>query len=114
MNNLADYIVIVDDAIPPYLCDDLIEVYDLSKKHITRDTDVYSFSEINITEDTQFAKLEESLRSITHKVHDSYIGYTKATFMPEQHGYEQHRMKKYEPNNKDIRGIRFMDHFLCY
>lgn len=103
MKNLADYIVIVDDAIPQDLCEDLIKTYNsCNDDHIMRDTDVYSFSELNITEHPAFKEQEEMLRSITHKVHDSYIGYTGANFMPVEHGYEQHRMKKYEPNDKDI------------
>lgn len=102
MKNLADYIVIVDDALPADLCEELINTYDACQDKVIRDTDTYSFTEVNVTENPDFKELEEVLRSITHKVHDSYIAYTGASFMPTEHGYEQHRMKKYEPNDKDV------------
>jgi prolyl 4-hydroxylase len=101
MKNLGDYIVIVDDAIPESLCNDLISMYDKCDSHLIRSTEYYSFSEVNITDNKDFKDLEEILRSITHKIHDSYVSYTNATFTPPEHGYEQHRMKKYEPNDVD-------------
>lgn len=102
MKNLGDYIVIVDDAIPADLCEALIKTYDSHQDKVIWDTEVYSFSEVNVTEAAAFKEQEEILRSITHKVHDSYVEYTSASFMSSQHGYEQHRMNKYEANDKDI------------
>ena len=99
---LSDFIMILDNVIDPDLCTQLIETFDASTLDKTkRDTDYYSFHEVNITTQASFKDMEEKLRQITYQVHDSYITYTQSTFIPQNHGYEHLRMKKYEVNNHD-------------
>jgi len=102
MKTLLDYILILDEAVPKKLCEELISTYDSCEDHIIRDTEYYRFSEINISQSSKFAELEKQLQSITQRVHDTYVKHTDASFLLINHGYEQHRMKKYEPNDKDI------------
>lgn len=102
MKTLSDYIVIIENALPKELCEELIDTYESCHDYVIRKNETYSFSEINISEHTAFKKQEKVLSSITQKVHDSYVKYTKAEFLPLHHGYEQHRMKKYEPNGLDV------------
>ena len=102
MKTLADYIRIYDDAVPMQLCKDLISEYDKCQDKVIRDTEYYSFTEVNITEHKGFNLHEQLLKPITQNVHDSYVNQTGSEFLLINHGYEQHRMKKYEPNDKDI------------
>jgi hypothetical protein len=101
MKALGEYILVVDQAIPSELCERTIRLYDECDKTIQRDTEVYRFTELNINQEASFNECVAQLQSITQRVHDSYIKNTGSNFLPIEHGYEQHRMKKYEANDKD-------------
>ena len=101
MRSLSDYVVILDDAIPKNLCEEMIQIYDSCPDVSARDTDYYSFSEINMSQHPSFKDADNMVRSITQKVYDFYKDYTKSEFLPTNYGFEEQRIKKYEPNDKD-------------
>jgi len=80
----------------------LIELYNQSADDsVKRNTDYYSFGEINMSIHQNFVEADKTMRAITEKVYSSYAEKIDAKFLPKEYGYEQHRIKKYEPNGVD-------------
>lgn len=99
--NLSDYVKVYDNAMPTSMCQDLIRQFNSEPhNHVRRDTDVMSFSEINIVESgwdmSKFFPLMHMYKAQYYRD----CGITDAMINPD-HTWEQLRMKKYVAGTND-------------
>ena len=102
---MKKYIRTYDNVLPHALCKTLIDKFEINKdQHIKTDLDDHRhFTEININEHQDWSVIVKSLYNglkpyIQKYKEDCDI---QPKQWPEQYGFEQIRMKRYLPNDKD-------------
>lgn len=102
------YILIIEDALDPSVCDKIIELFEQDEQHhVHTHTDGFrSFKEVNITTTPGWEDVQKLLGEKALTYTDAY----KQVFnLPdyawqEPHAFEQFRMKRYLPNDEDCFG----------
>jgi hypothetical protein len=105
MKNLADYIMVLDNVLSKETCEILIDAFDKTEDLVIRDSkwnqDYKSFKEINLTTNPEFAEAQQVFYDKTQEIYDFYKKHCKVEFFPEQIGFEDVRMKRYDANDLD-------------
>jgi hypothetical protein len=99
------YIKIYNDVISSVFCDKIVTKFEKnsSQMEIVDNEQRPSFQQINLHKHNEWAKFRSSLDIVFKKYIKQYkedCGITEYHW-PEQYGFEQYRMKRYLPNNKD-------------
>lgn len=105
MKSLTDYIMVIDDAIDADICDSLIKKFDSANDLIKRDDswgfDYRSFHELNLTTHSDFKEEQTLFYERSEYFYELYKMKCNIQFMPQRVGFEDVRMKRYDPNGKD-------------
>lgn len=111
--NLKDYVLVVDESIDADICKFAIDAYEhngcLRETH--DNPSGMHFSQLNVTVhaeyDTQLASLQKYMSDASKFYIELYKSRVPDTdFWPKSYGFEEFRLKKYEPNGID----QFADH----
>lgn len=99
------YVSYYDNVIPKELCKSMIDKFELNT-HQQEDTVLEnhrSFKEINITKHSDWKPMQDVLFNALQMGIGSYAKEWKINerVWPQQVGYEQFRLKRYLPNNRD-------------
>lgn len=104
MSQLTDYIVVLEGAIPPALCQEIIRRFDASPAAVEGKVgseqgplapDFRSCLELNVTREPEWKDLEPYLTALTQRLIMTYRRRVKGCIFPEQYALEQFRIKKY-------------------
>jgi hypothetical protein len=103
---MMDYIATYENVLPKQLCGEIIELFELhTEQHEQTLLDGHrSFTEINITKDVSvWTDVQEHLLNSAQQYLGDYMNKFQIDkkSWPESLGYEQFRMKRYMPNDKD-------------
>jgi len=104
LKNLADYVMIVDHVLTEDFCNSLIERFEAQETKLTNNTwgnHMMNFHELNITKHADFAEESKLFYDLTQDLFKFYIEKNNVEFMPSKIGYEDARMKRYDPNGID-------------
>jgi len=102
---LNDFVRVYDDALDEETCDFLIKFFDdNSDKHERIDEDSKpSFTQLNLTEHSkEISSTHKLLISKTFEYRNDYYEFVDKRVFPESHAFEQFRIKRYEPDGKDM------------
>jgi hypothetical protein len=99
------YIKVYNDAISTDFCDKIVAKFEKnsSQIEIVDNEERPSFQQINLHQHDEWAKFRTSLSILFKKYLKQYkedCGITEYHW-PEQYGFEEYRMKRYLPNDKD-------------
>jgi len=104
-NPYVKYIKVYDDALDASFCDALIEKFEmLEDKQVSTDLEgVRHFTEINLARTPEFREeflvmQQQAQANIQQYMQDAGI---EEGQWPEKSGFEEFRMKRYEPNDRD-------------
>ena len=101
MNN---YIQIYKDVLDPSYCQDLIHRFETNKHHYeSHDKGPMSFTQINFNQHLEYQEDVEQLSNVYSKYVNQYkkdCAISQEQW-PEQYAFEQIRLKRYLPNDKD-------------
>lgn len=101
MLHSLDYIVPVAKALPSEVCKSLIEKFDgKSDSHVIRDSDFQKFSELNLSQDSDFQEECNTIQASASYLMDFYKKELKVKYFPTSYRFEEFRMKKYETDNQ--------------
>ena len=98
-DNLADYIMVFDDTFPADFCDATVARFEQDSRHVERDAERRSFTELDITELADWQKELGFLRNTMAEKAKLYQQELKA-FFPDQFRWGNCRIKRYAPNDK--------------
>lgn len=107
MVELSDLIQIYDNSVEEYVCDYLIDFFEKSTELQTKveNDRKPNFTEINLTENS---KQNEDLTNIhnyfikkTFEYRNKYYEFVDKRCFPEEHNFEQFRIKRYVPNSNE-------------
>lgn len=101
MLHTLDYVMPVAKAVPKKLCNSLIEKFEASDNFITRDSDYHQFKELNLSEKDEFKGECDQLQRASKHLMDFYKREMGVKYFPTSYRFEEFRMKRYDPNNKD-------------
>ena len=104
-NPYVKYIKVYDDALDAKFCDNLIEKFEImTDKHVETKLDgVRSFTEINLARNPEFAEEFKYMQQQAQSNIQQYVtdcGIEEGQWQ-ERSGFEEFRMKRYEPNGAD-------------
>ena len=102
---LNDFVRVYDDALDEETCDFLIGFFDQnSDKHERIDEDSKpSFTQLNLTENSEeINHIHNLLIAKTFEYRNDYYEFVDKRVFPESHAFEQFRIKRYEPDGKDM------------
>ena len=102
---LNDFVRVYDDALDEETCDFLIGFFDQSPdKHERIDEDRKpSFTQLNLTEHSkEISHVHNLLIAKTFEYRNDYYEFVDKRVFPESHAFEQFRIKRYEPDGKDM------------
>lgn len=115
MKNLADYIMVVDDVLPPELCQSMIQRFEdhpvggpyFRTSKFDWGFDYREFVELNISLHQDFKDLHPAIWQATDRMYRFYREAVNAPFLPDPDrcGYEEARMKRYFNNDHDQFGL---------
>jgi hypothetical protein len=99
--SLRDYVMIVDNVLPPEHCQRLIDRFEAMETHQldVRQEPGYSFAQLGIT--TAWPDEQELLLPVFLKHFQEYRLTRRAFYWPQNMAYEHLRMKRYLPNGRD-------------
>lgn len=102
---MRSYTLYFDNALPPGACEEIINRFE---RNVDQQEDTIleghrSFKEINITKNPGWEDIQQGLISTFQFALTKYKQHFNIDEMswPEQYGYEELRMKRYLPNDKD-------------
>jgi len=103
---MKSYITVLDGALTHSFCVGMIEKFEKNEEHEQEDTDWGNrhFKEINITSHTNWEKENDTMVRSVNQLWRAYAQEHKILLdsqWPKTFGFEQFRMKRYLPNNKD-------------
>lgn len=103
-----DYVSYMDNAIAPELCNAIIEKFENSPEHQQKTfyENHRSFTEINLTQHKEWKLVQDQLMQGIQSALPLYIkrfGIDKQMMWPENHGWEQFRMKRYLPGEDEFK-----------
>ena len=99
---MKNYISVYDDVLEPEFCEMLIHKFERNKQiQVRRDDKFKTFFEINFGQYPYFAEEQNHILSKVQPFVNRYAEEHGIKFFPEQIGFEQIRMKKYEIGGKD-------------
>ena len=107
MVDLLDFIHVYEDALEPNICQFLIDFFEANvDKHERYDNEGKpNFTQINLTEnhtiDEQINSVHNYLIEKTIEYRDIYYKFIDARVFPEEHAFEQFRIKKYNSDGID-------------
>lgn len=102
---LNDFVRVYDDALEEETCDFLIGFFDSnSDKHERIDEQSKpSFTQLNVTEHSkEISHIHNLLIAKTFEYRNDYYEFVDKRVFPESHAFEQFRIKRYEPDGKDM------------
>jgi len=102
---LSDFVRVYDDALDEETCDFLIGFFDdNSDKHERIDENSKpSFTQLNVTENSEeISHIHNLLIAKTFEYRNDYYEFVDKRVFPESHAFEQYRIKRYEPDGKDM------------
>jgi prolyl 4-hydroxylase len=102
MKNLSDFIMVIDNALSPDFCKDVIQYFEASSDSlVNRDSEWLSgnksFKELCITD----VSFHEPLLKVSNEIYKQYSIVKNIKFFPPSYGMEEVRMKRYDNNGKD-------------
>ena len=100
-----DFIRIHDNALDQDVCNSLIHIFDSNEeKHEKIDQQKKpTFTQFNLTENSaDFNEVHTLLIKKTIQYRNEYYKFIDKRVFPEAHAFEQFRIKKYDPNGKDM------------
>lgn len=109
---LRDYVLVVDDSIDPDVCKFAMEAFEhnASIRESCDNPAGMHFHQLNVTafaDDPQLATLQKYMTDASRFYIELYKSRVPDTdFWPKTYGFEEFRLKKYEPNGVD----QFADH----
>jgi hypothetical protein len=99
---LKNYISVYDNVLDKSFCDSLIEKFETRNESQVRRDDVFkTFTEINFAQAPEFANEQNFMIQRIESTIYQYTTEHGIKFFPEQIGFEQVRMKRYNPNVKE-------------
>lgn len=103
MRHTLDFVLSIESALPKDTCKSIIKKFEeFEDDQVDRDTDYYSFKEMNIHEHGGF---EDEIKVVKNSAEYLLKFYKKElgiNFFPEEFDLEQFRVKRYDPNDKDV------------
>lgn len=109
---LRDYILVVDDAIDPQMCQFAVDAYEHNSliRESCDNPNGMHFHQLNVTafsDDPQLESIQKYMVEASRFYVELYKSRVADTdFWPRSYGFEEFRIKKYEPNGVD----QFADH----
>ena len=107
MDELGDLIQIYDDALESNICDFLISMFEQvadKQEKIINDRKP-NFTQFNITENRELTEevnqVQNHLIQKTFEYRNKYYEFVDKRVFPEQHAFEQYRIKRYMPNENE-------------
>jgi prolyl 4-hydroxylase len=101
ITSLSDHIVVFDRVLCQERCQALIDRFEAAPEHETCQLDAgYSFSQLNITQN--WPDENQSLVPIFLSYFNRYQAALSARFWPPRFSFEHLRMKRYQPNGRDL------------
>ena len=107
MDELQDFIHIYENALEPDICNFLVSLFDqVSDKHERHDNDGKpNFTQFNLTENRELSvEVNQVHNHIIQKIfeyRDRYYEFVDNRVFPEEHAFEQFRIKKYSHGGDD-------------
>jgi prolyl 4-hydroxylase len=107
MDELQDFIHIYENALEPNVCEFLISLFDqteqLHEKHENQGKP--NFTQLNLTEHRELSpdvnKVHTHIIKKIFEYRDKYYEFVDNRVFPEEHSFEQFRIKKYNPGGDD-------------
>ena len=107
MDELKDFIQIYDDALEPNICDFLISMFEQvtdKQEKIINDRKP-NFTQFNLTQNRELTEevnqVQNHLIQKTFEYRNKYYEFVDKRVFPEQHAFEQYRIKRYVPNENE-------------
>lgn len=108
MVDLNDLIQIYENAIEPEICDFLIQLFEgqpqLQEK--INHNNKPNFTQFNLTENCKISRdvdlIHNTMIKNTFTYRDKYSEFVDKRVFPEEHAFEQFRIKKYNPGGDDM------------
>jgi len=107
MDELKDLIQIYDDALESNVCDFLISMFEQvtdKQEKITNDRKP-NFTQFNLTQNRELTEevnqVQNHLIQKTFEYRNKYYEFVDKRVFPEQHAFEQYRIKRYVPNENE-------------
>lgn len=99
---MKNYISVYDDVLDDRFCKHLVEKFERNKLiQVRRNNKYKAFTEINLGQHPQFAEEQQTIMEATQPYVSRYVKDWGIKWFPEQIGFEQIRMKRYEIGNND-------------
>ena len=100
--DLREFVCVIDDALPPAMCDDIVRQFDSTVSHASRvqvDGQL-SFDELEIDGRPEWITHQVALERAKDHFYRVYQARCPGRF-PATHGFESFRIKRYRPEAKD-------------
>jgi hypothetical protein len=101
MQNLSDYIKVYDDIISREDCDKMIAKYEKAIEHETVSSEIYKFEQLNIASNDNWKEESEMMSNLSYSGAVAYFNELNLPVVPQLHGFEEIRIKKYRPNENE-------------
>lgn len=96
---LSEYIKVYDDALHPFICQNLIALFD-NTAHSRTETDTYQFDVINLNQIPDLAHVGIDLAKTAAHYAERYFRELKLPVLPTVQGFEEVRLKRYRPGDQ--------------
>jgi hypothetical protein len=98
---MKNYISVFDNVLEPHFCKQLIDKFERAENaQVVRNDKYKAFKEINFAQHPMFAEEQQQILTAVQPFVQQYIQFWNIKFFPEQVGFEQVRMKRYETGGK--------------
>lgn len=108
MVDLNDLIQVYDNALDQEICDFLIQFFDGQPQLHERieNNNKPNFTQLNLTENCKISRdvnlIHNEILKNVYTYRDKYYEFVDKRVFPDQHQFEQFRIKKYNPNGTDM------------
>ena len=93
---LADYVRVVDGALPDQLCDQLVAEFERhAEQHLARSTDLYQFDVINCNETEGWGDVAQYVAQTAARYAQEFFDSLGLSIPPDIQGFEHVRLKRY-------------------
>lgn len=105
MVNLNDLICVYDKALGSNICNEVIKIFDSNADNHERvdNNKKPSFTQFNLTENRSvYESIHNTLIHCTFEYKKKYYAHVDSRVFPENHAFEQFRIKKYNSDGNDM------------